>query len=107
MQNTMNQMGPPMPQNHFMNMNHMHSGSPGGPPPGGIPNGMQNMQGSSNASGNQMFPQGGSFNRPQAPQMPPMPGLNPFQVIYFVKAYSKLHVQTCYDDVTNDAPNYL
>ena len=83
MQNTMNQMGPPMPQNHFMNMNHLHSGSPGGPPPGGIPNGMQNMQGSSNPSGNQMFPQGGSFNRPQAPQMPPMPGHNPFQVICY------------------------
>lgn len=80
MQGTMNQMVPPMPQGHFMNMNNpLHSGSSGGAPPVGIPNGMQSMQGPSNASGNQMYPQGGAFNRPQAAPMPPMPGLNPFQ----------------------------
>ena len=71
----MNQMGPPMQQGHFMGMNPMHSG-PGGAPPSGIPN----MQGPSSASGNQMFPSGGAFNRPQGAQMPPMPGLGPYQV---------------------------
>lgn len=71
---TMNQMGPPMQQGHFMGMNPMHSG-PGGAPPGGIPN----MQGPSSASGNQMYPSGGAFNRPQGSQMPPMPGLGPYQ----------------------------
>lgn len=86
MQGTMNQMVPPMPQGHFMNMNNpLHSGSSGGAPPGGIPNGMQSMQGPSNASGNQMYPQGGAFNRPQAAPMPPMPGLNPFQVMSLLK----------------------
>ncbi|KAA8537323.1 hypothetical protein F0562_026990 [Nyssa sinensis] len=82
MQGTMNQIAPPLPQGHFMGMNPMHSGSipPGGVPPvGGIPNGMPNIQGPSNASGNQMYPPTGAFNRPQAGQMLPMPGLNPYQ----------------------------
>ncbi|XP_076960620.1 flowering time control protein FY-like [Bidens hawaiensis] len=57
---TMNQMGPPMQQGHFMGMNPMHSG-PGGAPPGSIPN----MQ--------------GPFNLPQGAPMPPMPGLGPYQ----------------------------
>lgn len=71
MQGNMNQMGPPMPQGHFM----------GGinAPPGGMPNGMQGMQGPPNAGGNQMFQPGGGFNRPQSGQMPHMPGMNPFQ----------------------------
>ncbi|KAI3682945.1 hypothetical protein L1987_83341 [Smallanthus sonchifolius] len=72
---TMNQMGPPpMQQGHFMGMNPMHSG-PGGTPSGSI----QNMQGPSNVSGNQMYPSGSAFNRPQGAQMPPMPGLGPYQ----------------------------
>ncbi|PWA88140.1 hypothetical protein CTI12_AA123350 [Artemisia annua] len=70
----MNQMGPPMQQGHFMGMNPMHSG-PGGAPPGS----MLNMQGPSSTSGNQMYPTGGAFNRPQGAQMPPMPGLGPYQ----------------------------
>ncbi|KAK3006361.1 hypothetical protein RJ639_016614 [Escallonia herrerae] len=81
MQGTMNQMVPPMPQGHFMGMNPMHSGlvTPGGPQAGGIPNGLQNMQGPSNASGSQMYQPGNSFSRPQSGQMPPMPALNPYQ----------------------------
>ncbi|KAL8214638.1 hypothetical protein R6Q57_004087 [Mikania cordata] len=70
----MNQMGPPMQQGLFMGMNPIHSG-PGGTPPGNIPN----MQGPANVSGNQMFPPGGAFNRPQGAQMPSMPGLGPYQ----------------------------
>ena len=79
MQGAMNQMGPPMQQGHFMGMNPMHSG-PGGAPPGS----MLNMQGPSSTSGNQMYPTGGAFNRPQGAQMPPMPGLGPYQVIAFL-----------------------
>ncbi|XP_027163798.1 flowering time control protein FY [Coffea eugenioides] len=81
MQGNMNQMVPPMPQGHFMGMNAMPSGSglPGNIPPGGIPNGLLNMQGPSNASGSQMFQPGGGFNRPQTGQMQMMPGLNPYQ----------------------------
>ncbi|CAI9102749.1 OLC1v1001068C1 [Oldenlandia corymbosa var. corymbosa] len=81
MQGNMNQMGPAMPQGHFISMNTMPSGSgpPGNVAPGGIPNGLLNMQGPSSATGPQMFPQVGGFNRPQAGQMPMMPGLNPFQ----------------------------
>ena len=92
MQGNMNQMVPPMPQGHFMGMNAMPSGSglPGNIPPGGIPNGLLNMQGPSNASGSQMFQPGGGFNRPQTGQMQMMPGLNPYQVrsIYsYIKLY--------------------
>ncbi|KAJ0045277.1 hypothetical protein Pint_05297 [Pistacia integerrima] len=82
MQGTMNQMAPSIPQGHYMGMNPMHSGSlptSGVPPVGGFPNGLQNMQGPSNASGAQMYPQGGGFNRPQAGQMPMMQGFNPYQ----------------------------
>jgi polyadenylation factor subunit 2 len=70
-------------QGHFMGMNPMHSGSlptSGAPPPGGFPNGLPNMQAPSNASGPQMYPQGGTYNRPQAGQMSMMPGYNPYQV---------------------------
>lgn len=79
-QGGMNQMVPPSPQAHFMGMNPMPSGSgpQGNMPPGGIPNGMPNMQGP-NASGNQMYPPGGGFGRLQAGQMPMMPGVNPYQ----------------------------
>ncbi|KAM7509086.1 hypothetical protein LguiA_019539 [Lonicera macranthoides] len=82
MQGAMNQMVPQMPQNHFMGMNPMHSGSipQGSAPSGGMPNGMQNMQGPSNASGMQMYTPGGAFNRPQGGQMPQMQGLNPYQM---------------------------
>ena len=77
----MNQMVPQMPQGHFMGMNPMHSGSlptSGGPPQaGGFPN-MQ--QGPPNTGGGPMYPQSGAFNRPQAGQMPMMPGYNPYQV---------------------------
>lgn len=59
-------MVPQMPQGHFMQMNPMPSGSG---PPGNMPPG-----------GNQMFQPGGPFNRPQAGQMPMMPGINPYQV---------------------------
>ncbi|KDP40523.1 hypothetical protein JCGZ_24522 [Jatropha curcas] len=82
MQGTMNQMVPPMQQGHFMGMNPMHSGplpTSAAPPVGGFPNGLPNMQGPSNATGGQMFPQGGPFNRPQGGQMPMMPGFNPYQ----------------------------
>ncbi|KAF2323757.1 hypothetical protein GH714_036840 [Hevea brasiliensis] len=82
MQGTMNQMVPPMPQGHFMGLNAMHSGSlstSAAPPVGGFPNGLPNMQGPSNVTGNQMYPQGGPFNRPQGGQMPMMPGFNPYQ----------------------------
>ncbi|KAL3829798.1 hypothetical protein ACJIZ3_018600 [Penstemon smallii] len=76
----MNQMGPPLPQGPFMGMN-MPSGSgpPGSMPPGGIPNGLPNMQGPTNGSGNQMYQPSGGFSRPQAGQMPMMPGHNPYQ----------------------------
>lgn len=80
----MNQMAPPIPQGHYMGLNPMHSGSlptsvvP--PPVGSFPNGLSNMQGPSNPSGAQMYPQGGGFSRPQAGQMPMMPGFNPYQV---------------------------
>nr|QRV61470.1 FY [Mangifera indica] len=83
MQGTMNQMAPPIPQGHYMGLNPMHSGSlptsvvP--PPVGSFPNGLSNMQGPSNPSGAQMYPQGGGFSRPQAGQMPMMPGFNPYQ----------------------------
>ncbi|KAL6981037.1 hypothetical protein U1Q18_022668 [Sarracenia purpurea var. burkii] len=77
MQGSMNQMVPPFQQGHFMGINPMHSGS--APPIGGIPNGLSNIQGPSNASGTQIYPAGGSFNRPQTGQMPSMPGLNPYQ----------------------------
>ncbi|KAG8643109.1 flowering time control protein FY isoform X2 [Manihot esculenta] len=81
MQGTMNQMVPPMPQGHFMGMNPMHSGSlsTNAPQVGGFPNSLPNMQGPSNVTGNQMYPQGGPFNRPQAGQMQMMPGFNPYQ----------------------------
>uniref|UniRef100_A0A2N9H2U1 Anaphase-promoting complex subunit 4 WD40 domain-containing protein n=2 Tax=Fagus sylvatica TaxID=28930 RepID=A0A2N9H2U1_FAGSY len=82
MQGTMNQIVPPLQQGHFMGMNPMHSGSlptSGAPPPGGFPNGLPNMQAPSNASGPQMYPQGGTYNRPQAGQMSMMPGYNPYQ----------------------------
>ncbi|TQD81275.1 hypothetical protein C1H46_033207 [Malus baccata] len=77
-QGTMNQMGHPLPQGHFMGMNPMHSGSipTSG---GGFPNGMPNMQGPTNASGPQMYPQGGTFNRGQPGQIPMHPGYNPYQ----------------------------
>ena len=73
----MNQMVPPLQQGHFM-MNPVHSGS--APPGGGIPSGLANMQAPTNASGTQMYQPGGAFNRPQAGPVPPMPGLNPYQV---------------------------
>lgn len=79
----MNQMVPPVPRGHFMGMNPMHSGSlstSAAAPVGAFRNGLPNMQGPSNATGNQMYPQGGSFKRPQGGQMPMMPGFNPYQV---------------------------
>ncbi|XP_043811849.1 flowering time control protein FY isoform X2 [Manihot esculenta] len=82
MQGTMNQMVPPVPRGHFMGMNPMHSGSlstSAAAPVGAFRNGLPNMQGPSNATGNQMYPQGGSFKRPQGGQMPMMPGFNPYQ----------------------------
>ncbi|KAM2065408.1 hypothetical protein FF1_028405 [Malus domestica] len=77
-QGTMNQMGHTLPQGHFMGMNPMHSGSlpTSG---GGFPNGMPNMQGATNASGAQMYPQGGAFNRGQPGQIPMHLGYNPYQ----------------------------
>ncbi|KAL2321241.1 hypothetical protein Fmac_030210 [Flemingia macrophylla] len=78
MQGAMNQMGSPMPQGPYVGMNQMHSGSlptSGGPPLGGFPSNLPNMQGPSNAS----YPQGASFNRPQGGQMPMMQGYNPYQ----------------------------
>ncbi|KAE9620889.1 putative transcription factor WD40-like family [Lupinus albus] len=79
MQGGMNQMGPspPMSQGHYGGMNQMHSGSlppGGGPPVGGFPGNMPNMQGPPNTG----YPQG-SFNRPQSGQMPLMQGYNPYQ----------------------------
>lgn len=65
----------PMPQGHFMGMN-----PAGNIPPGGMPNGLPNMQGQSNPSGNQMYQPGGGFNRPQGGQIPMMQGMNPYQV---------------------------
>ena len=82
MQGAMNQMVPPFQQGHFMGINSMQSGS--APPIGGIPSGLPNNQGPSNASGTQMYPPGGAFNRPQAGPMPPMPGLNPYQVRQYI-----------------------
>ncbi|PON60046.1 Guanine nucleotide-binding protein, beta subunit [Parasponia andersonii] len=83
MQGAMNQMGPPIPQGHYMGMKPMHSGSlptSGAPQQvGGFQNGLPNMQGPSNASGPPMYPQGGAFSRTQAGQMPMMPGYNPYQ----------------------------
>ncbi|KAH8512673.1 hypothetical protein H0E87_006093 [Populus deltoides] len=83
MQGTMSQMVPLLPQGHFMGLNPMHSGSlpTSAAPPvsGGFPNGLPNMQGPSNATGGQMYPQGGPFNHPQGGQMPMMPGFNPYQ----------------------------
>lgn len=81
---TMNQMVSPMPQNHFMGMNQMHTGSfptsGVSPPVGNFTNGMQNAPGSHNAGGAPMYQPGGAFNRPQTGQhMPMMPGLNPYQ----------------------------
>ncbi|TKY68264.1 Flowering time control protein FY [Spatholobus suberectus] len=78
MQGAMNQMGTPMPQGPYVGMNQMHSGSlptSGGPPLGGFPSNLPNMQGPSNAN----YPQGASFNRPQGGQMPLMQGYNPYQ----------------------------
>ncbi|OIT31904.1 hypothetical protein A4A49_11632 [Nicotiana attenuata] len=74
----MNQMVPPMPQGHFVGMP-SGSGPQGNVPPGGMPNGLPNMQGPQNPGGNQMFPPGRGFNRQQAGQMPLMPGHNPYQ----------------------------
>ncbi|KAG4957755.1 hypothetical protein JHK82_043587 [Glycine max] len=79
MQGAMNQMGTPMPQGPYVGMNQMHSGSlptSGGPPLGGFPGNLPNMQGPSNAN----YPQGASFNRPQGGQMPLMQGYSPYQV---------------------------
>ncbi|RDY05028.1 Flowering time control protein FY, partial [Mucuna pruriens] len=78
MQGAMNQMGNPIPQGPYVGMNQMHSGSlptSGGPPLGGFPSNLPNMQGPSNAN----YPQGASFNRPQGGQMPLMQGYNPYQ----------------------------
>ncbi|GLT38491.1 hypothetical protein SLA2020_127380 [Shorea laevis] len=72
---SMNQMGPPMPQGHFMGLNPRQ----GAPPGGGFPNSLPNMQGPTNAGGGQMYQQGGAFNRGQPGQMPMMPGFNPYQ----------------------------
>ncbi|KAJ6346752.1 hypothetical protein OIU76_003433 [Salix suchowensis] len=66
----------PGPMGHYMGMNPMH---PGSLPTSSAPNGLPNMQGPSNATGGQMYPQGGPFNRPQGGQMPMMPGFNPYQ----------------------------
>ena len=75
----MNQLGHPLPQGHFMGMNPMHSGSlPTSSE--GFPNGMPNMHGATNASGAQMYPQGGAFNRGLPRQIPMHPGYNPYQV---------------------------
>ncbi|XP_043701520.1 flowering time control protein FY isoform X1 [Telopea speciosissima] len=83
MQGSANQMAPPLPQGHIMGLNPMHSGSiptNGIPPPiGSFANGMTNIQGPSNASGAQMYPMGGAFNRNQAGQLPMVPGLNAYQ----------------------------
>ncbi|KAL6288777.1 hypothetical protein ACE6H2_006287 [Prunus campanulata] len=83
MQGTMNQLVHPLPQGHYMGMNPMHSGSlptsGASAPVGGFANGMPNMQGPSNASGGQMYPQGGAFNRGQPGQIPMHPGYNPYQ----------------------------
>lgn len=82
MQGSMSQMVPPMPQGHYMGMNPVQQGGVPPPPVGGL----SNMQGPPNASGAQMYPQGGPapFNRPQGGQMPMMPGYNPFQVLYMM-----------------------
>ncbi|XP_019238944.1 PREDICTED: uncharacterized protein LOC109218996 [Nicotiana attenuata] len=64
-QGNMNQMVPPMPQGHFVGMP-SGSGPQGNVPPGGMPNGLPNMQGPQNPGGNQMFPPGRGFNRQQA-----------------------------------------
>ncbi|GAA0172788.1 RNA processing factor [Lithospermum erythrorhizon] len=77
MQGGMNQMGPPMQHGHFIGLNTMPAGSG---PAGNFRNGLPNMQGPSGGTSNQMYPQGGGFNRPQGGQMPQMPGLNPYQM---------------------------
>ncbi|KAK6933961.1 WD40 repeat [Dillenia turbinata] len=83
--NSINQMVPPMPQGHFMGLNPMHSGplqSSGVPAPspvGGFPSALPNMQGPGNPTGAPMYQPGGPFNRAQPGQMPPLPGLNPYQ----------------------------
>ncbi|CAH9122992.1 unnamed protein product [Cuscuta epithymum] len=69
MQGNMSQMGPPMPQGHFMGGLNAQ--------PGGMPNGRQGPP--PNTGSNQMFQPGGGFNRPQGGQMPHIPGMNPFQ----------------------------
>ncbi|KAL9255573.1 Flowering time control protein FY-like protein [Drosera capensis] len=68
MQPTGNQMGPPMPQGHFMGLNSMQPGT-------------YSVQGSSDAGGGgpPMYPPSGTFNRPHSGQPPMMPGLNPYQ----------------------------
>ncbi|XP_020103500.1 flowering time control protein FY [Ananas comosus] len=83
MQGSANQMmSPQMPQAHLMGLNQMQPGSVAGgnmPQMGGFPNNMANMQGAPGAAGLQNFPFGGMFNRPPQGQMPPLPGLNPYQ----------------------------
>ncbi|XP_010276573.1 PREDICTED: flowering time control protein FY [Nelumbo nucifera] len=83
MQGSANQMVPPLPQGHIMGLNPMHSGSiPANsipPPIGGFASGMSNMQVPSSASGAQMYPMGGQFNRTQGGQMPLVPGLGTYQ----------------------------
>ncbi|PIA28145.1 hypothetical protein AQUCO_07200055v1 [Aquilegia coerulea] len=83
MQGSLNQMGPPLQQGHLMGMNPMHSSSvPNNglqPPSGGFANGMSHTQAPPNASGLQMYPPGGAYNRPQTGQFPLGPGLNSYQ----------------------------
>lgn len=94
MQGSANQMmSPQMPQAHLMGLNQMQPGSVAGgnmPQMGGFPNNMANMQGAPGAAGLQNFPFGGMFNRPPQGQMPPLPGLNPYQVgnDFFCPLYS-------------------
>lgn len=99
MQGAMNQMNPPMQQGHYMGMNPMHSGplpTSGGPPVGGFPNNLPNMQGQQNVGGPQLFPQGGGFNRPQG-QMQMMQGFNPYPVR---QVCSLIAISTCFFEKT-------
>ncbi|KAF6145395.1 hypothetical protein GIB67_034165 [Kingdonia uniflora] len=74
MQGSVNQMVPPLPQGHIMGMNPMHSSNNLQPPSSGFGNGMPSMQGG--ATGAQMYPANGAFNRGQPGQFP---GLNTYQ----------------------------
>nr|GEV68266.1 hypothetical protein [Tanacetum cinerariifolium] len=71
------------------------------------PGSMLNMQGPSSASGNQMYPTDDAFNCPQGAQMPPMPGLGPYQKMKKIEDIVKGIEQSYLDIIDQDEDDIL